>query len=441
MIDVALGDYEKTVYKNGEAPGLSANNLNKNEDKTKELDTEIAQHLAEKATQAVLGHVKVDNDSITTTPEGVISARKPVDYGRYQAQFGFDGTETYSGAGLNGSVVDLDRSASITSQATSGGWTGLYGTNGVGQRLDGTFTAQIQSITAVEFYLGNTVGTPTGNLTLTIFDETTSTTLSTTSITIPTVAGYAKVTPSTPTVITPGHIIHLRLLNAGGNSSNYQSVGKNTSDVLANSYLISTGDSWSTFSAATTQDNQFNLYYTVKALTGTVTKTYTPSDLKKWGNAKWTQNTPANTSVVCDVLDASSNVLKSAVTSIADLSDIDITTYPSLKLRWTLSRNSVSDESPTASMPSVTWEGQDLTYDSAHTFNANGYQKLSNGLIMQWGGFSATGTVTFPVTFPTAVQSIVIGSKSSTLSYYTASTTSNFTVAGGSSGTYIAIGY
>ena len=49
MIDVALGDYEKTVYKNGEAPGLSANNLNKNEDKTKELDTEIAQHLADYA--------------------------------------------------------------------------------------------------------------------------------------------------------------------------------------------------------------------------------------------------------------------------------------------------------------------------------------------------------------------------------------------------------
>lgn len=48
--------------------------------------------------------------------------------------------------------------------------------------------------------------------------------------------------------------------------------------------------------------------YSNTALTGTVTKTYTPSDLKKWGNAKWTQTTPPNTSVVCDVLDPNSLV-------------------------------------------------------------------------------------------------------------------------------------
>ena len=54
MIDVALGDYEKTTYKNGEAPGISAQNLNKNEAKTKELDTEIAQHLADYVQQQFL---------------------------------------------------------------------------------------------------------------------------------------------------------------------------------------------------------------------------------------------------------------------------------------------------------------------------------------------------------------------------------------------------
>ena len=41
---MALGDYEKTVYKNGEAPGISANNLNKNENKTEELDTAVKTH-------------------------------------------------------------------------------------------------------------------------------------------------------------------------------------------------------------------------------------------------------------------------------------------------------------------------------------------------------------------------------------------------------------
>ena len=42
-----LGDYEKTTYKNGEAPGISAQNLNKNEAKTEELDKAVAAHLAE----------------------------------------------------------------------------------------------------------------------------------------------------------------------------------------------------------------------------------------------------------------------------------------------------------------------------------------------------------------------------------------------------------
>ena len=73
MIDVALGDYEKTTYVNGSAPGLSAQNLNKNENKTEELDNALATHLAETASQETAGHVKVDNDTITIS-DGVISS-------------------------------------------------------------------------------------------------------------------------------------------------------------------------------------------------------------------------------------------------------------------------------------------------------------------------------------------------------------------------------
>lgn len=39
---MALGDYIKTTYANGTAPGISAERLNNNEDKTKELDTALA---------------------------------------------------------------------------------------------------------------------------------------------------------------------------------------------------------------------------------------------------------------------------------------------------------------------------------------------------------------------------------------------------------------
>lgn len=164
--------------------------------------TTFESHLADTATDANLGHVKVDNDSITVTEAGVISAQKPVDYGRYQAEFGWDG-------------------------------------------------------------------------------------------------------------------------------ANYSNTELSSGDLV-----LSTGQT-----------------------SGTVTKTITPSDLKKWGNLKWTQTTPENTSVVCDVLDASNNVLKAGVTSVADLTDINISQYPSIKTRWTLTRDSVEDESPTVSNPSWTWEG------------------------------------------------------------------------------------
>lgn len=48
----------------------------------------------------------------------------------------------------------------------------------------------------------------------------------------------------------------------------------------------------------------------------------------------------------------------------------------------------------------LTWE---TNYDLAHSFTGNGYQKLGNGLIIQWG-VSAAGVinVSFPIAFPNA---------------------------------------
>ncbi len=44
--------------------------------------------------------------------------------------------------------------------------------------------------------------------------------------------------------------------------------------------------------------------------------------------------------------------------------------------------------------------------DSAHSFTSNGYQTLSNGLIIQWGESSST-SVTFPIAFTTACLNVV----------------------------------
>lgn len=56
-----------------------------------------------------------------------------------------------------------------------------------------------------------------------------------------------------------------------------------------------------------------------------------------------------------------------------------------------------------------------INFDGGHSFIANGYQKFSNGLIIQWGtvsilsddsGTTAEVSVTFPISFPNAVLSI-----------------------------------
>jgi len=103
------------------------------------------------------------------------------------------------------------------------------------------------------------------------------------------------------------------------------------------------------------------------ALTGTITKTISPSLLKKWGNAKWTQTVPTNTTVVCDILSSANVVLKSNITSIADISDLSISTYTSLKIKWTLTRVAITDTSPTVSVPSITWEGDIIVLPQRYT--------------------------------------------------------------------------
>ncbi len=91
---------------------------------------------------------------------------------------------------------------------------------------------------------------------------------------------------------------------------------------------------------------------------------------------------------------------------------------------------------------------------------ASGWTKLSNGLIMQWGTVTTSAsivvTVAFPVTFPTAVASVVISDTSApvvagqlsvftvgniTTSSFQAISTRDFSTAVADVGNWIAIGY
>lgn len=55
---MTLGDYTKTTYNNGVAPPVSSSNLNNNENKTKELDTELVAHKADNATEFEMTRIR-----------------------------------------------------------------------------------------------------------------------------------------------------------------------------------------------------------------------------------------------------------------------------------------------------------------------------------------------------------------------------------------------
>lgn len=105
----------------------------------------------------------------------------------------------------------------------------------------------------------------------------------------------------------------------------------------------------------------------------------------------------------------------------------------------------------TLEAPTITQSGETVLADTAKSITANGYQKLSNGLIIQWGNAVAQ-TITFPIAFPTACLSITASSKlvqplvANYSGFHITPTTTGATITG--SGTsapvgayYIAIGY
>lgn len=436
---------------------------------------------------------------------------KDVDNGRYQAEWRLEDA-VLSGCEMSGIDINMWITKTIQQiQQDSTQYVPSYATmQAIGQKL--TNTTDIDQITSVTIYTYKS-GNPLCNVTVSIFDKTSGTTLGSKSIpssAIPTSLSPVKFIFDTPINFVKGHELHIRIDNQHiGDAGNLIFYGYKNSNVLTDgNYITSNSLTWTTTDEVATADLEFILEYRTLQITGTATKTVTPSDLKKWGNVKWTQNTPANTGVVCDVesvpingdvadsnititnalsiynvnwragkfialkdapkvrikvlvykngspttplevhiynsssgnpssslgsvtIDAQSTasyieidislssplvqgntyfvvlrtsggdsnnyymwqgkdnttggnnfnssnngstwasdstkimcfqvgaiaILKSNITSIADLSDIDITQYPSLALRWTLSRNSVEDSSPTVSDVSVTWEG------------------------------------------------------------------------------------
>lgn len=126
---------------------------------------------------------------------------------------------------------------------------------------------------------------------------------------------------------------------------------------------------------------------------------------------------------------------------------------------------SVTLVNPDTNTHDLTVQIDSISFDTAHDFSTNGYQKFSNGLIIQWGsvsilsdgsGTTTEETVLFPVTFPNAVFSLQCmielssgGIVGSVMPYYNTLTTTSVKIGNDSNGAtdatrtnkWIAIGY
>ncbi|MBV7275458.1 hypothetical protein JMF89_05530 [Clostridiaceae bacterium UIB06] len=489
-------------------------------------------HKADNASESKASHMQIATQAEVTNGTGATKAVSPAylktelnkklnitdynphdpDNGRYQSDFGFENAVYDSINSLSNNQFSLFSDNPVTTKQKAGnGNTQLLrgiGSECWGQRLPSSIVSSIKSINYVELELTGTIYDSSLPITMEIYNVTKSTLLATVTNSTPLATGYIRFTLSTPIRLTSTDTIDIRFRIVSGISGtavcNLNGSGSN--DGLLG-YAITSSNTWGTI----TEQSSYTLSIKINTggnsiLSGTVTKTYTPSDLKRWGNAKWTQTTVASgSSIVCDVLplnsqpnaipamisntapsgiasassiynstydayhafdgtvsgtsfwvttsltgwlryqfalskkiikysiqnqyvarapknwtfqgsndgstwttlDTQTNIswssdsaeltfninnsssytyyqinitanngdssylsvqkfkiyeaeikLKSNVTSIADLSDIDITQYQSLNVKWTLTRVNTTDTSPTVGNPSVTWEGK-----------------------------------------------------------------------------------
>jgi len=208
-----------------------------------------------------------------------VPAPTPVDYGRYQAEFGFDGTESYNNLSLAGTSVNLDLPGITTTLTPPSSAYGTYTAKyGVKIHVNTSFTTISivlnAACTATKLYVLNT------------------------SRAVLASANLSGVSGSIDYNFVAGTDYYIDVDNNGANYAISNAVV--TYPINGVMLNVTASDS-----GGTNDVNNFNfnsISASTKSLNGTVTKTITPSDLKKWGNAKWDQSTPANTSVVCDVL-------------------------------------------------------------------------------------------------------------------------------------------
>lgn len=244
-------------------------------------------------------------------PSGQLPNTKDIDNGRYQADFsGFDMGTTLVNVTVNNKVANLYNFIELSQPSynnSSNVATLLSSSYGYGERLYSSITSAMDEIEYVEVYLNNQAGT-NGNYIVSIYNETTSTLLGQKSISSNLVSsGFIRFVFDMPISNIKGNTIQIRV-----SSSNFSTtqilVGKtDNSNVISGAELISTTNSWSSITTSTSSDLAFKIGYRIKTTSGVVLKSYYPTDLKTWGNVKWEQNTPVNTSIKTHVIQSTAN--------------------------------------------------------------------------------------------------------------------------------------
>jgi hypothetical protein len=168
---------------------------------------------------------------------------------------------------LSGSDGSYLTETTVT-QNTGNSNTTIFLLNERGQRLDATFTANINQINYVDVYVPTRVGSPT-KIKLEIYDETAASSLGSKTLLDAsiTVGGFVRFTFDSPISCTPGNVLQIRVgTDNTGDASNYYTIRRQLSDVQANSFYIRTTDAWST----KTDDVTFDLMFVLNYSTGNI---------------------------------------------------------------------------------------------------------------------------------------------------------------------------
>ncbi len=326
-----------------------------------DLEDNFIQFKNQRATPSELGLIKADTNSdgtimratserpglvkSATESDGTLIIPEPLEYGRYSSELGFNNAD------LNNVVIIKDKIFLAEKQMDT--WT-PYKTPGSSSTLTGWsgFAFDVKKVveqisfkivnnnTDIQWRLreeGSDVNAP--NIREGIVSN-----------------GEAKI-PAPPLQVGKRYVLEiLRIRNVTryihGFTSFPDMVGVKIIEISSNGRIFNNSGVFFEFSGVSFT------YLDEKYTTGTITEKVKPKRLVGWYNIRHAKQTPVGTAVTLDLLDMNGAAIQTNIPEFFDLTLYDPTAYPELRLRWNLSRTTISTQTPQVINPSISWEGE-----------------------------------------------------------------------------------